>query len=258
MNVCDFLIFPPLPPLPLSSFLSQPLRLLYWTILYHTYFTCTPSHSIAVAVAVGVFITKRYFINTSWRKLLGVTIVLMSVSTYIPAVLIDLGIIRSQFFYVGAPLMNQFIYGIFFIVCTYCAVEVAEKGSEGITFGLITTVGNLAIPFANVLSAVIASRFEVYDNTGKKLMDTDHTRHQMLGLDTTIFLLQLLAIPMLFILPPQKAAIQDLLASGRKNEWMAAATVIFLIFALCWSITGNLLQIFESTSCLQIVGGRGC
>ena len=40
-----------------------------------------------------------------------------------------------QYFYVGSPLLAQVSMGMFFIVSSFCAVEVAEKGSEGITYG---------------------------------------------------------------------------------------------------------------------------
>lgn len=149
----------------------------------------------------------------------------MAVLSYIPSVLIDLGYVRSQFFYVGAPLANQFIFGIFFIVCTYCAVEVAEKGSEGITFGLITTVGNLSIPFTNVLSAVIAAQFDIYAPDGTTLLDTPEARKQMLYLDTLILGLQLLALPTLYLLPPQKEHVQRLIHSGRKSPVIGTSTL---------------------------------
>lgn len=208
-------------------------------------------------MAMGVGLTKRYFLNTSWRKLLAITTVLMACIIYTCAIIVDRAWIRSQFFYLGAPLINQLVLGVFFIVCSYCAVEVAEPGDEGATYGLMTTVGNLSIPFANVLSATLASHFKIYDATGK-LLDTPEARNQMLYLDTTIFVINLLAVPMLFILPRQKNELQALIATGQRSPRIAILVVLGLIFCFCWSIMGNFLQIFESTSCLRMVGGRGC
>lgn len=212
----------------------------------------------SLLMAVGIFLTRRYFLNTSWRKLLAVTIVSMSIITYIPAVLIDLAIIRNQFFYIGAPLINQLINGIFFIVCSFCAVEVAEKGSECTTIALLTQVSNLSIPFASLISANLAGAFDLYDHSTGKLKDDTETRHNMLKLDTLIFVIQLCALPTLLLLPPQKQAIQDKLSQGIKDPRLAKIIIAGLIFCFFWSLTGNFLQIFPSTSCLKIVGGKGC
>ena len=125
-----------------------------------------------LVMTAGIWMTKRYFLNTSWRKLLTWVIIAMALTTYIPALLIDYAVIRSQFFYVGAPLAHQLVYGIFFVVSAFCAVEVAEPGAEGVMFGLITTVGNLSIPFTNVLSANITSLFHIYSPDRKTLLDT--------------------------------------------------------------------------------------
>ena len=51
--------------------------------------------------------TQKYFSDVSWHKLLLTSIALMSVLIYIPALLIDLGVVRNQFFYVGAPMLAQ-------------------------------------------------------------------------------------------------------------------------------------------------------
>jgi hypothetical protein len=71
------------------------------------------------------------------------------------------GIVRNQFFFVGSPLLSQLSVGMFFIVTGYCAVEVAEPGSEGITYGFITTVGNLVSPLASLASSNLASAFNL-------------------------------------------------------------------------------------------------
>jgi len=211
-----------------------------------------------LAVTVGIWYTKKYLLNVSWRKILAVTIVLMAILTYIPALLVDFAVIRSQFFYLGAPLANQLVYGIFFIVCTFCAVEIAEKGSEGIMYGLITTVGNLSIPFTSVCSNIIASWFHVYTPDHKTLLDTPEARKEMAKLDTVIFILQLLALPMILLLPPQKEAIKRLIDADLRHQRLSRCILVGLAICFVWSCTANILLIFPSTACNRMVGGRGC
>lgn len=80
----------------------------------------------------------------------------------------------------------------------------------------------------------------------------------MLMLDFTIMMLNLCALPSLLILPSQKKEIQSLLASGRSSFAAGVIITIVLVFCLLWSSMGSFMQIFESTSCLRFVGGRGC
>lgn len=120
-------------------------------------------------------------------------------------------------------------------------------------------MGNLSIPFTNVLSANISALFHLY-LPDRKTLDDSHegwvawptrnppppyaprtialhlhlpsrssplsisapprSRKQMFWLDTVVFLLQLCALPTLLILPAQKDHVQRLIASGRKNAFM--------------------------------------
>ena len=78
------------------------------------------------------------------------------------------------------------------------------------------------------------------------------------GLDTVILVLQLLTIPCIWIVPPQKREMQELLATGKQSPRAATALVVVLILCLLWSVSGNFMAVFPATSCLELVGGPGC
>jgi hypothetical protein len=136
-------------------------------------------------LSFGIWATQKYFNDVSWHKLLIISIGTMSVLIYIPAVLIDLAVVRNQFFFVGAPLLSQFSSSMYYITASYCAVEVAEPGYEGITYGFLTTIGNLTIPLASVFSNNLAAFFNLYDSNGV-LVDDTAGRRKMVWLDTTV------------------------------------------------------------------------
>jgi hypothetical protein len=211
----------------------------------------------ALVTALGMWVTKTYLLNVSWRKTLIICIIAMALLVYVPAVLIDMAVVRSQFFFGGAVLGQQAVLGIFFIVSSLAAVEVASPGSEAITYALLTTVGNLTLPLTSLASANIASLFDTHAPDGH-LRDDDHARHQMLGLDTTILVIQLCAIAPVFILPNQKQELKRLIESGKSSVTIANIVTVVLILCMAWSLVGSLLQIFPSTACLEIVGGSGC
>ena len=117
--------------------------------------------------AAGVIVTRRYLLNVSWHTTLRYSIVIMSLLAYVPCILIDLNLVRSQWFFAGAPLLNQLAYGIFSITSCVCAVEIAAPGHEGITYGFVTTVGNLAGPFASLVSSQLSTLFNLYEPSTK-------------------------------------------------------------------------------------------
>ncbi|KAK1940900.1 hypothetical protein P3T76_007606 [Phytophthora citrophthora] len=62
----------------------------------------------------------------------------------------------------------------------------------------------------------------------------------------------------LFLLPKQKEDTQRLLRKGGKSKLIGGLTVLYLGFAIIWSVTTNIMAIFPSTACLVIAGGTGC
>jgi small-conductance mechanosensitive channel len=73
-----------------------------------------------------------------------------------------------------------------------------------------------------------------------------------------ILILNLCALPCVWILPKQKREIQELLATKAVTPRMALICVTVLVLCLCWSLLGNFMAVFPQTSCLKIVGGKGC
>jgi hypothetical protein len=115
---------------------------------------------------IAIYIARTFLINVSWHRTLTWSVVGLAVLGFIPSVLIDLGYVRNQFFFAGAPLLNEVSRAIFNIVSMYCAVEVAEPGSEGIIYGFMTTAMNVAGPLSSLLSSNLAGAFHLYDAKG--------------------------------------------------------------------------------------------
>ncbi len=188
--------------------------------------------------SAGMYGAQTYLLNVNWHKTLRASVILMAAFAYLPAVLIDLGYVRSQFFFAGAPLLNSLAYGVFNIVSCLCAVEIAEKGHEGIMYGFITTVGNLASPLSSLISSNIVTWFHLYDDK-HRLLDDDGARRRMLGLDSLIVALNLVAVPCILVLPRQKQDIQVFIFQN-EPRWFFFFT--FFSFFLFLSINDFLLS----------------
>ncbi|CAK4191931.1 unnamed protein product [Aphanomyces euteiches] len=140
-----------------------------------------------------------------------------------------------------------------FTVSFFCGAEISDIGNEGAVYGLLMTIQNIMPPFTNVFNSWLSSCFRADIST-----DNSHARSQVTTLFAISCSIRLLSLLALFLLPPQKRAVQNLKRYGGSNT-LAAAIVIAAVFAcFAFAILANLLSIFPSTSCLWIAGGSGC
>ncbi|OQR89569.1 transmembrane protein [Achlya hypogyna] len=164
-------------------------------------------------------------------------------------------VFRNQWFYNGVALAEYVPSGIRFIVATYCAVEIADVGNEGATYGLVTTVSNLAGPFSQVIFKVIDSFFDV----SQKDIGRDDTavRWEVSYCFFISYACKMFALVWLFMLPPQKEAMQELKRKGGKSALAGWILIVVFMCALGFSVVTNFMSIFPSTKCYRIAGGKG-
>jgi hypothetical protein len=209
-----------------------------------------------VIMTVSIYVTQKYFLHVSWpRVILGTTLLCIAMDA-VTSLLTIYAVVRNQWFYLGAPILSYIPQGVRFIVSGYVTVEIAEPGYEATTYGLITTVHNLASPFSTSISSQIAAQFDAHQKDIAK--DTSYVRNQVAYCYLIMYAFKLLSNGWLVLLPRQKKEAQALRAHGGKSQ--LAATVAFAVaaFSLVWSVMINLMSIFESTACLKIAGGDGC
>ncbi|KDO28881.1 hypothetical protein SPRG_20045 [Saprolegnia parasitica CBS 223.65] len=164
-------------------------------------------------------------------------------------------VFRNQWFFTGVPLADNVPAGIRFIVATYCAVEIADIGNEGATYGLVTTISNLASPFASVIYKLIDSYFDV--SMDQMAVDDKHVRWEVSYCYFISYGCKLAALGWLFLLPPQKEAMQELKKRGQTSKLAGALLVAIFFIALIFSVTTNFMSVYPSTKCYRIAGGKG-
>ncbi|OQR93117.1 Folate-Biopterin Transporter (FBT) Family [Achlya hypogyna] len=194
--------------------------------------------------------------NWNWR--------IVVVGTTLTTIAIDMvvqfctfyDVIRSQWFYLGVPLAEQLPQGVLFIVTTFIIVELAEIGNEGMVYGMLTTVSNLPAAVGPVLSSIICSHFQV--DEASIVSDTPYVRNQV-TYTYLIYYAGFVAAAMTSIfLPSQKAALHELQRNGGSYPLVGGCVLVFVLAALCFSITASVLSMFPSTSCMVVAGGDGC
>ncbi|KDO19158.1 hypothetical protein SPRG_15681 [Saprolegnia parasitica CBS 223.65] len=194
-----------------------------------------------IMVAIG-----KWGLNWNWRWLIALgSIGIVVIDAFVVFVTIW-DIIRNQWFFNGVALAENVPSSVRFIVATYCAVEIADVGNEGATYGLVSTVGNLASPFASVFYKYVDSFFDV--SQASIARDDNHVRWEVT---------YTAALGWLFLLPPQKAEMQALKKRGETSKLAGAILVVVFFLALAFSVTTNFMSIYPSTKCYRIAGGKG-
>ncbi|OQR93155.1 Folate-Biopterin Transporter (FBT) Family [Achlya hypogyna] len=203
-----------------------------------------------VIAAVG-----KWGLHWNWRYVIAIsTIAIIIIDGSVNFITIW-NVFRNQWFFTGVPLADNVPGGIRFIVATYCAVEIADLGNEGATYGLVTTVSNLAGPFASVLYKYIDSFFDV--SMDQMAVDDEHVRWEVSYTFFISYACKIAALGWLFMLPPQKEAMQELKKRGGSSKLAGGALVLVFFGALTFSVVTNFMSIYPSTKCYRIAGGKG-
>ncbi|RLN48151.1 hypothetical protein BBJ28_00001791 [Nothophytophthora sp. Chile5] len=207
-------------------------------------------------VVCATFLMRAYFLNVSWRLIMLVCSFVTSVVFFGVNVAATFDVVRSQWFYLGGPQLAAIPEGMRSVVAGFVTVEIAEHGFEGATYALLTTVHNMAWPFAQSVTNLVDAQFDVSDATIAS--DTVHVRWQVAYCLFIALGVQLSGLCTLVLLPDQKREAQELKRCGGSSRLAAWVAVGGIVTALVWATTTNLLAIHRSTACLLIAGGHGC
>ncbi|OWZ06942.1 Folate-Biopterin Transporter [Phytophthora megakarya] len=204
----------------------------------------------------GIVVTSKYGLHWDWRWMIVYTGVVVIVVDCSVALITVWDVFRNQWFWLGPPIAVQVPSGVAWIIALFVTVEIAGVGNEGAVYGLMTTVGNLATPFATTLTLLMNAPFDI---TNTRVQADDHAIRSDITYTILIsYAFKVASWGFLVWLPRQKKETQELAANGGSSKLLGGITIGYLSFALAWSLMANTLAIFESTSCLLIAGGKGC
>ncbi|KAK1940897.1 hypothetical protein P3T76_007603 [Phytophthora citrophthora] len=206
--------------------------------------------------AAGIMITSKWGLQWNWRWMIIATGAVVIIVDCTVSLLVIWDVFRNQWFWLGPPIAVQLPYGVGWIISTFCVVELAQVGNEAAVYGLVTTVSNVAQPFATSITLAIDGPFNV---TNERVQaDTHAVRTDITWTIIIMYTMTIFSWVFLFLLPPQKAETQALVRKGGHSKLIGGATTFYLIFAIIWSIMTNIMAMFDSTPCLIIAGGTGC
>jgi hypothetical protein len=208
-----------------------------------------------VSAGALTFVAKRG-LHWNWRYIIIASQLSAIVIDTFPTFLTIWDVHRSQWFWLGVPLLEQIPTNFSFIVSTFVMIEVMDIGNEATFYGLMSSVSSLASPFSTVITKNIDANFDL--ELELLQADTHYVRTQVTYAYLCQYGMQLLSLVFVFLLPRQKAETQALKREGAKSFAVGVVTVVLLTFLLVWAVMTNLMSIYPSTACLVIAGGTGC
>ncbi|KDO25645.1 hypothetical protein SPRG_08944 [Saprolegnia parasitica CBS 223.65] len=209
----------------------------------------------SLAMALIMAGVGRFGLHWNWRTVVAISTVGIIAIDAVAVFATVWDLVRNQWFYNGVVLAEKVPDGIRFMVASYCAVEIADVGNEGATYGLVTTLGNLASPFAAVFYKLADATFDVSQDAIAR--DDVDVRWQVTYCFLLSYGVRLAGLFWLFLLPPQKAALRHLKQHGTPSAAAGATVVVVFVLALLLSVTTNFMSIYPATKCYRIAGGHG-
>ncbi|KAF0686136.1 Aste57867_22101 [Aphanomyces stellatus] len=207
-------------------------------------------------IMAGVLVVvAKWGLHWNWRWTIATCSIAVLLIDGLVTFLTIWAIVRNQWFFTGVALAEAIPDAVRFIVASYCAVEIADVGNEGATYGLVTTVSNLASPFATVLYKYMDSFLLLSQNDLKA--DTTAVRWDVTYSYFISYGCKLFALVWLFMLPPQRGPMQELKRTGGKSTLAGIVLIAVFVVCLAFAVTSSLMAIYASTKCYRIAGGNG-
>ena len=195
---------------------------------------------------VGVLTYKYYYFDATWRSIYIYSTLLCAFFSMLQILLI-FGINRSVFgignywFSMGDDVISAYIAGIQFLPVCIMYMGLCPSGSEGASYAILTTMGNIALNIANTLGNTLSG---IWDVSNEAL-----ERGDMSGLWRLTTLTSFLSIlPLLLIgLLPKNAAEQANLGLTQKRSRLGGQIFLtILVASLCWVFITSMYSILSA------------
>ncbi|CAK4655653.1 unnamed protein product [Aphanomyces euteiches] len=210
----------------------------------------------SVISAIVFTVVVKFGLGWNWRCIVVITSLSAITIDLFPTFFTIWNVYRSQWFWLGLPLIELIPMRIGFIVANYCMVEIADIGNEAAFYGLLVSVSTLASPFSTVITKNVDANFDI--DFAYLQADDKHVRTEVTYAYIFAYACKIFALFFVLLLPRQKVETQELKRKGEKSRLLGNITLAMLVFVFVWSIMTNLMSIYPSTACLKVAGGSGC
>jgi hypothetical protein len=200
----------------------------------------------SVMTFLGVLAYKYYFFKTTWRVIYIWSMVLTAFFSLLQLVLIfqintTYLHLSNYFFSLGDDVISAYISGIQFLPVCIMYMRLCPDGSEGASYAMLTTFGNIALVCSNNLGNMFSKIWDVRNHT---LAEGNVEGLWRLALLTS--LLPLAPIFLLHMLPTSAKEQEDLSKSKVRSPLGGYCFLAVLFFSLGWCIMAAMAKLFKA------------
>ncbi|KAF4315612.1 hypothetical protein G195_010630, partial [Phytophthora kernoviae 00238/432] len=178
---------------------------------------------ITVTASRGTYLIKLRGLHWNWRYIIIVCEVAVVCIDVIPTMLTIWDVYRSQWFWLGVPLIAEVPSAAASYVTQLFMLEIDNtKGFEATLMGLGVTTESVGTPFATVITKTIDGYFDIERTFIEQ--DDHHVRSQVTYTYLIAYMFNLFSVIFVFLLPKQKAQIHELQREGHRSKFWGIVT----------------------------------
>jgi len=200
----------------------------------------------AVVATLGIVTFKYCFFQSSWRSIyIGCTLLVASLSVLQVLLVLRWNVtifhVPDFFFALGDNVVAAYVNGIQYLPICIMYLQLCPRGSEGASYALLTTFGNMASTMAVSIGTSFASIWDVSNGTLSQ-----HKYHGLLFLSLLTSLLQPLPLLLIRLLPSSPEKAQELKDSQVKSRLGGFVFISVLIASLLYATWEALAVVLTS------------
>ena len=211
----------------------------------------------SVGCIAAVLFVCRFLLNANWRVTILVSS-LISIAIDLPVGLMTaFNVYRNGTFSFITGEITELMNKIAWAAKMLIWAEISATGYEATSFGLLTSMGNVAITVATVGTNMVDATFtpEQMDLEADTSTVRSHIAIEYIVIDVLKIVVAFACLP---LIPRQKREVNNLRLTGNPN--LAIPILIFIFYCVVFgaAMTSTAMAMFKSTSCRMFAGGPGC
>ncbi|GMF38601.1 unnamed protein product [Phytophthora lilii] len=165
-------------------------------------------------------------------------------------------IIRSQWFWIGLPVMEAIPSALDYTISTVVLKEVATPSAHATMSALVTSVSFLAGPLGLAVSKYVDAQFDVSNQD--IMTDTTDVRGHIMVTFFIAYAMQLLSLLWLLALPRRASEAHEIKLRSGTSTLRGVGLLLLLGACFVYVVAVHVLSVYEPTACLGFSGGTGC
>mmetsp|Transcript_81372 Transcript_81372/g.143615 ORF Transcript_81372/g.143615 Transcript_81372/m.143615 type:complete len:616 (-) Transcript_81372:95-1942(-) len=209
--------------------------------------------------AIGIWVFKRYFLETNWRKLIVAKTFTCIIMDGIPIMITVFDVFRNQYFFLGEPLLDHIITAGLDVQNMLLTNEISDNDNAGLVGGLLATMFCLASPFSGILSNQVFGLFTPsLSNRDNFIADTMDFRIKVALSVVITWAFSIASLAFLPFMPSQKKEARQWTQDWPSHHRYAFGLLSVLIFTFVYQMLVEFMSMNPDLACMQFVGGEGC